>query len=421
MNDIDFLYEEVRESVSLMEDYVNARSSAERLIKSAALREHSDVTIELARESARKAKSSLAQKYASIQRNIRKIFGKNDKYKEPSIGDHPVYGPMLSGTTDTLFAPVTTMFMDIEGSTILGATHGPEKTYIIKNSVIQLAIGAVNAFDGHVHRIMGDAVMAFFGDEMDPEQGVLNAVNCASMIMSLKSVALNDASVRIRDIASEVGIRIGLEHGGKKDVMWSSYGFPKSEEITATSFYVDRASKLQHLASKNGIMIGTVARNILDFPGIYAVRDESTLFSNEGGVVQGQHYGYAISTKEYLGCTPLSNQNKNCPIEVSARVDSIPYYQSATVLDKYKTIYFRINVKLMLPFKVEIYVKNHGKEAIQAKQHELSLRETIHVREPMDRNIEHEESTKYRGLHHLIIKVTKDKKSHTKIFGVTIR
>ena len=42
------------------------------------------------------------------------------------------------------------------------------------------------------------------------------------------------------------GIRIGIDYGPKEKVYWSSYGYLNMSEVTATSFYVDVASKLQH-------------------------------------------------------------------------------------------------------------------------------------------------------------------------------
>ena len=53
--------------------------------------------------------------------------------------------------------------MDMEGSTRLNLLHSPSEVARIKNAFSRMAMEVVKAFDGHVHRIMGDAVMAYFG------------------------------------------------------------------------------------------------------------------------------------------------------------------------------------------------------------------------------------------------------------------
>jgi adenylate cyclase len=45
-----------------------------------------------------------------------------------------------------------------------------------------------------------------------------------------------------------LGVRIGLDYGRDRDVLWSSYGYPGVDEVTATSFFVDVAAKLQQAA-----------------------------------------------------------------------------------------------------------------------------------------------------------------------------
>src|SRR5262245_53531860 len=95
-----------------------------------------------------------------IQQELRPLFGKGAPVP-PSIGDHPDF-VHLKGTTDVAFAPVTTLFMDMEGSTRLGLIYEPQQVYQIKNAFIQTTIDIIKSFDGHVHRIMGDAVMAYF-------------------------------------------------------------------------------------------------------------------------------------------------------------------------------------------------------------------------------------------------------------------
>ena len=121
------------------------------------------------------------QRYREMQTLIRPYFGKLGT-RAPKIGDHPDY-MHLKKNRGTEFGPVTTLFMDIAGSTKLGLVYSPEQVYEIKNRFITTAIDLVSAFDGHVHRIMGDAVMAYFGGtSVSVEQGAIDALNCASVL-----------------------------------------------------------------------------------------------------------------------------------------------------------------------------------------------------------------------------------------------
>ena len=182
----------------------------------------------------------------SAQRSLRPLFGKGAPVR-PSIGDHPDF-MHLKGTDDVCYCPITTMFMDIEGSTRLSLLYDLETVRAIKNAFIQSAIQIVQSFDGHVHRIMGDAVMAFFGGTTSTnESSTINGINAAAVLQHFAEKVVRP---RLDEIGCDhdFGIRIGLDFGQKENVLWSTYGYPGVEEVTATSFYVDVAAKLQHAA-----------------------------------------------------------------------------------------------------------------------------------------------------------------------------
>ena len=61
-------------------------------------------------------------------------------------------------------------------------------------------------------------------------------------------------------------IRIGIDFGDKKEVIWSEYGLSPATEVTTTSLHTDLAAKLQGKASGNTIMIGDNIKEMLDLP-----------------------------------------------------------------------------------------------------------------------------------------------------------
>ena len=215
---------------------------------------------------------SQAQAYG-IRELVRPGFGKHGKLV-PSFGCHPDFENMKEGELKNGYS--VTMFMDIIGSTKLGVMFEPQVVYYIKNDIIRCAIETVEAFDGHVHRIMGDAVMAFFRSSRHDNEGriadsAIDALNCATYLIEMfKSVVIP----RLVQIGADenIGIRSGLDYGSEHEVVWGKYGFMQSNEVTATSFYVDVAAKLQQKAPKNCIMIGDSFVKLLGLDGKFIKR-----------------------------------------------------------------------------------------------------------------------------------------------------
>jgi len=109
----------------------------------------------------------------TLQEKLRPAFGKGAP-REVTIGDHPDFAH-LAGTDEATTCPIVTLFMDIESSTRLELLYGPAETAKIKNAFLCTAIEMVHAFDGHVHRLQGDAVMAFFGgSNVRPEDAAVD-------------------------------------------------------------------------------------------------------------------------------------------------------------------------------------------------------------------------------------------------------
>jgi adenylate cyclase len=111
-----------------------------------------------------------------IQSSLRPLFGKGQPVTA-CIGDHPDF-LHLKETAQMEYCPISTLFMDIEASTKLALIYpNLEDVMRIKNALICAAIEIIQAFDGHVHRIVGDAVMAFFGGRnVDPQNAAIDAI-----------------------------------------------------------------------------------------------------------------------------------------------------------------------------------------------------------------------------------------------------
>src|SRR6266478_3464866 len=105
---------------------------------------------------------------------------------------------------------VTMLFCDVKGSTSMAETLDPEEWTGIMNQVFERMIAAVFKYEGTVARLMGDAILAFFGapiaHEDDPQRAVLAG------LAIVKSIA--DYRRQIRDRWSlDFDVRVGINTG----------------------------------------------------------------------------------------------------------------------------------------------------------------------------------------------------------------
>lgn len=367
----------------------------------------------------------------SIQRILRPLYSKGEP-QLPDIGDHPDFKD-LKGTDEQVYCPITTLFMDIESSTRLSLLYPLEDVYKIKNAFIRAAIEIIKSFDGHVHRIMGDAVMAYFGGlRMSPEAGIIDGLNCASVLCYFveQSVIPKLSALGYKE---PFGIRVGVDFGKQKDVLWGSYGYPGMEEVTTTSFYVDVASKLQHAAGRNEIMIGKSIRDFVDFPK--ELTSVKSIASNGSKILvpylqpnhtdtkgQAINYNqYILKWDSYLKLSPLAPLDSTLNpagegIQVLAQVYADKngqvegeYSPSSRILPKNKWIKFKLKLPYqpMLPYSVKFTVENHGEEAKNLGGESLGSHFTDKtITTSRDHNdIYHWEYTAFRGLHYMMIDV----------------
>lgn len=390
----------------------------------------------LAKASFLEAKAQVDQlvPYNSIQKIIRPIYGKGQE-SPPSIGDHPDF-LHLKGTRSFHYHYITTLFMDIESSTRLSLLYSLEDVFRIKNAFIRVAMEMVKAFDGHVHRIMGDSVMAYFGGKgIKPENSCVDALNCGSLLMYfVNRVVIPKLSNEGYD--DPFGIRIGIDFGKEEDVLWGAYGYPNMDEVTATSFYVDVASKLQHSAGRNQIMIGNSIWKFVDFPEELL---DYKFIKKDGETIQklflepnhtnnnGQPMNYAqrlLKWKDYLSSSPITILDKEfffptgtiVPFIVNAEiynemygsVRENPFFSCSNVLPKQKGIKYipYIPYNLRYPFEISFIVENHGDDAFnKAGVNRGNHSKSYIIKNPKEQsNIKHWEHTAYRGLHYMIVK-----------------
>jgi class 3 adenylate cyclase len=394
------------------------------------------------------AKETDLAPFYRMQSVLRPLFGKSG-YCEPAIGDHPDF-LHLKGSDDRVFCPITTMFVDVEGSTRLGLLYPVEDVFRIKNALIRAAIEVIAAFGGHVHRIMGDAVMAYFGGTtVRPEAAAVDGLNCAALLRALaERVVLPKLAELGFDHA--FGIRIGLDYGPPDKVLWCSYGYPRSDEVTATSFFVDVASKLQHAAGRNQIMVGDSLKTFLDLHDDFlAVKQvvqggetvDDLYVSPNHTAPDGQPINYrkhVFLGDNYLEYGPLGHHDRNLigaddraeraalmPVHLEVCSEKMgpcecvcPPCSAPVPKGKWLRFTTRLPYLPRLPYTVRCYVENHGEEALRLAGPERGNHGMAHSIETQAQHerFEHWETTRYRGLHYL----TMDVRAHGGNFKRTV-
>ena len=153
---------------------------------------------------------------------------------------------------------VTVLFCDVKGSTTLAETLDPEDWGEVMRGAFGVLTGAVERYEGTVARVMGDAVLAYFGapkaHEDDPERAALAALEMR-----------RDASAyaeRLRDERgiAELAIRIGINTG----LAVLGDGTGTGIEYTAMGDAVNVAARLQSAASPGAIVVGGGTRKQLE-------------------------------------------------------------------------------------------------------------------------------------------------------------
>ncbi|EPB4503236.1 adenylate/guanylate cyclase domain-containing protein [Yersinia enterocolitica] len=359
-----------------------------------------------------------------VKEIVRYKFGKHGSLM-PSFGCHPDFNNMEEGELRNGYS--VTLFMDIIGSTKLGVLFSPETVFKIKNDIIRCAIETVNSFDGHVHRIMGDAVMAFFRKETYKQEGriadsAIDAINCATFLIEMfKDVVI--PKLNELGVDENLGIRIGIDYGSDDQVIWGKYGYMESQEVTATSFFVDVAAKLQQKAPKNSIMIGDSLAKLIGFDDNQLsiktkIKDgEPTLVNYltpnykdaNGNLVNYKQY--VFKNKDYCTLLPTSDEESTLVVKATLKMDEDTvsedeYFPCSRVIKKgmgisFKGFFYSVNTYANPKFRFRVV--NTGEEA--SKTEGNANHEHYEVAKYSDDRYfsKHWENTAYKGLHHMYV------------------
>src|SRR5215211_223746 len=144
---------------------------------------------------------------------------------------------------------ITMLFCDVKGSTAAAEQVDPEIWTDIMNGVFECMIRPIYKYEGLVPRLMGDAILAFFGapiaHEDDPQRAVLAGLEIQEGIKPYVD------EIRIKH-GLEFGLRVGINTGL---VVVGEIGSDLRMEYTAIGDAINLAARMEQTASPGTVQI----------------------------------------------------------------------------------------------------------------------------------------------------------------------
>jgi class 3 adenylate cyclase len=174
-----------------------------------------------------------------------------------AIGPRPDYSPSMStppGSPQPRGVEgerrvITVLFCDVVNSTTLAGHFDPEEWAEIMNEAFHYMIAPIKEYDGMIARLMGDAVLAFFGapqaHEDDPQRAVLAGLEIVNSIRPFCNRFAEDYDM-------EFNVRVGINTG---PVVVGEIGSSQSQEYTAMGDAINLAARMEQTAIAGTVQI----------------------------------------------------------------------------------------------------------------------------------------------------------------------
>ena len=153
---------------------------------------------------------------------------------------------------------ITMLFCDLQGSTAAAEAMDPEEWAEVMNGAFEHLIAPVYRYEGTLARLMGDAVLAFFGapigHEDDPERAVRAGLEIIDAIEPYRARVKHEWGI---DIDVRVGINTGL-------VVVGAMGSDLRVEYTAMGDAVNTAARMEQTAAPGTVQVAETTCNLVD-------------------------------------------------------------------------------------------------------------------------------------------------------------
>ncbi len=153
---------------------------------------------------------------------------------------------------------VTILFCDVKGSTAMAEKLDPEEWAEIMNKVFEHLIGPIYRYEGTVVRLLGDAILAFFGapvaHEDDPQRAVLAGLDIIAAIRDYRHQIKKERGL---DFDVRVGINTGL-------VVVGAIGSDLRAEYTIMGDAVNLAARMEQTAQAGTVQIAVDTHKFIE-------------------------------------------------------------------------------------------------------------------------------------------------------------
>jgi class 3 adenylate cyclase/tetratricopeptide (TPR) repeat protein len=144
---------------------------------------------------------------------------------------------------------VTMLFCDVRGSTSMAEELDPEAWTDVMNAAYEHLIAPVYRYEGTVARLMGDAILAFFGapraHEDDPQRAVMAGLEIVSRVAPFRERLARERGL-------DLNVRVGINTGS---VVVGDVGSELRQEYTAMGDAVNVAARMEQTAEPGTVQI----------------------------------------------------------------------------------------------------------------------------------------------------------------------
>src|SRR5215203_4001436 len=144
---------------------------------------------------------------------------------------------------------VTVLFADVVDSTGLGERLDPEQLAEIMNGAFALLNAPITKYGGTVARLLGDAIIAFFGAPVAHEDDAERAVRAG---LEIQAKAREYSQVTRRDYGVDFEVRVGINTGL---AVLAAVGDEIRTEYTAMGDTTNVAARMQAAAMPGTVLI----------------------------------------------------------------------------------------------------------------------------------------------------------------------
>ncbi len=173
---------------------------------------------------------------------------------EGASGLPPTHSPATPAAQHAERRQLTLMFVDLVGSTALSSRLDPEEMRNVLHAYQDAVVGEIARLGGHLAKLMGDGVLAYFGwpraDEDDPERAVQAGLTIVQAVRR-RSTPLGEP------LAARVGIATGLV------IVGDLIGDGAAREESVVGETPNLAARLQEIATAGTVVIAAGTRRLL--------------------------------------------------------------------------------------------------------------------------------------------------------------